>query len=38
MTANLGSLDRIVRIGIGFLLIAYAIPFGFKDTGWNWVS
>ena len=38
MTANVGSIDRIARIIIGLLLIAYAIPLGFAQTGWNWVG
>jgi hypothetical protein len=35
---NVGLLDRIVRVVIGLLLIAYAIPIGFSATGWNWVG
>jgi hypothetical protein len=38
MTVNVGIVDRIIRITIGVLLIAYAIPFGFPSTGWNWVG
>ena len=38
MTVNVGILDRAIRIIIGVLLIAYAIPFGFPSTGWNWVG
>jgi hypothetical protein len=38
MNANVGTIDRIVRIAIGVLLIAYAIPIGFPSTGWNWVG
>ena len=38
MNANVGLLDRIVRIAIGLVLIAYAIPIGFSITGWNWVG
>lgn len=38
MTANIGSIDRIARLIIGLLLIAYAIPLGFAHTGWNWVG
>lgn len=38
MPANVGSFDRIARIAIGLLLIAYAIPIGFPQTGWNWVG
>ena len=38
MERNVGGIDRIVRIVIGLLLIAYAIPVGFPATGWNWVG
>ena len=35
---NVGLIDRIARIAVGALLIAYAIPLGFPQTGWNWVG
>jgi len=35
---NVGLVDRIVRIAVGIVLIAYAIPVGFPQTGWNWVG
>lgn len=38
MTKNIGNIDRVIRIGIGLVLIAYAIPLGFPSTGWNWVG
>jgi hypothetical protein len=38
MTANIGGVDRVLRIIIGLVLIAYAIPLGFPATGWNWVG
>jgi hypothetical protein len=38
MAVNVGIIDRVIRIIIGLLLIAYAIPFGFPSTGWNWVG
>jgi len=38
MNSNVGMIDRIVRIAIGLLLIAYAIPIGFAPSGWNWVG
>jgi len=38
MSKNVGSADRIIRIVIGLVLIAYAIPLGFPSTGWNWVG
>jgi hypothetical protein len=38
MTVNVGTVDRVARIVVGLLLIAYAIPVGFPATGWNWVG
>lgn len=38
MAKNVGCIDRAVRIVIGVVLIAYAIPLGFPVTGWNWVG
>ena len=38
MTTNIGGIDRVLRIVVGLLLIAYAIPIGFHATGWNWVG
>ena len=38
MTVNVGILDRVIRLAIGVLLIAFAIPFGFPNAGWNWVG
>jgi Protein of unknown function (DUF2892) len=38
MTRNVGSIDRVLRIIVGLVLIAYAIPIGFAATGWNWVG
>jgi hypothetical protein len=38
MGKNMGSTDRIIRIVIGLVLVAYAIPLGFPSTGWNWVG
>ena len=35
---NVGTIDRIVRIAVGAALIAFAMRFGFADTGWNWVG
>jgi hypothetical protein len=35
---NVGWVDRIARIAVGVLLISYAIPLGFPQTGWNWVG
>lgn len=38
MTNNVGTVDRIVRVAIGLVFIAYALRLGFPDTGWNWVG
>lgn len=38
MQANVGTIDRVVRVVVGALLIAYALKLGFSDTGWNWVG
>jgi Protein of unknown function (DUF2892) len=38
MSTNVGTIDRFARILIGLVLIAYAIPLGFPQTGWNWVG
>jgi hypothetical protein len=38
MTVNVGMIDRAIRLVVGLLLIAYAIPLGFPVTGWNWVG
>ena len=36
MNKNIGLADRIARVIIGIVLIAYAIPLGFPVTNWNW--
>jgi hypothetical protein len=38
MCRNVGTVDRIIRIAIGLVLIAFAIPLGFAQTGWNWIG
>lgn len=38
MTVNMGLVDRVLRAVVGLGLIAYAIPLGFSETGWNWVG
>ncbi|MGD9867012.1 MAG: DUF2892 domain-containing protein [Hyphomicrobiales bacterium] len=38
MTRNVGGIDRVLRFVVGLALIAYAIPLGFPQTGWNWVG
>jgi Protein of unknown function (DUF2892) len=38
MTRNIGNIDRAIRIVVGLALIAFAIPIGFPDVGWNWLG
>jgi hypothetical protein len=38
MTANVGSIDRIIRVIFGLALIAWALNYIFPNTGWNWVG
>ncbi len=38
MIKNVGSIDKIARIIFGLAMIAYAIPIGFAQTGYNWVG
>lgn len=38
MKPNMGTLDRIIRVAVGLVLLAYALRLGFPDTGWNWVG
>jgi hypothetical protein len=38
MTPNVGMIDRVIRVAIGVLLIAFALGLGFPETGWNWLG
>ncbi len=38
MTANMGTLDRLVRLVVGVVLIAFALGTIAPGTGWNWVG
>jgi len=38
MSKNIGALDRVIRVILGLVFIAYAVPVGFSSTGWNWVG
>ena len=38
MKPNVGNLDRLVRVAVGLVLLAYALRLGFPYTGWNWVG
>jgi hypothetical protein len=31
-------IDRATRLLVGLILIAFAIPIGFQNTGWNWIG
>ncbi|HZQ41148.1 MAG TPA: DUF2892 domain-containing protein [Rhizomicrobium sp.] len=34
----MGSMDRIARVILGLLLLAFALQLGFPATGWNWLG
>lgn len=38
MTANMGTVDRVVRVIVGLALIAFALGMIAPGTGWNWVG
>jgi len=38
MRMNVGMIDRILRVIVGLALLAFAIPIGFPNTGWNWIG
>lgn len=38
MKTNEGMVDRGIRVILGIALIAFAIPVGFPETGWNWIG
>lgn len=38
MTVNMGMVDRVARVVVGLLLVAWAIPIGFASTGYNWIG
>ena len=38
MTINVGMIDRIARVVIGIVLIAFALGYIAPGTGWNWVG
>lgn len=38
MTKNIGMIDRVLRIVIGIILIAFALKIGFGNTGWNCIG
>ena len=38
MSANVGIVDRIVRVVLGLALIAFALGFIAPATGFNWIG
>ena len=38
MTQNVGMIDRLVRIVVGVVLIAFALGYIAPGTGWNWLG
>jgi sulfite exporter TauE/SafE len=38
MSINVGTFDRIARIIVGLVLIAFAFGLIAPGTGWNWVG
>lgn len=38
MKQNVGMIDRAIRLIVGLALIAFAIPLGFPNIGWNWIG
>ena len=38
MPNNVGNVDRVLRLVLGAVLIAFALKLGFPDTGYNWLG
>jgi len=38
MTINVGTVDRILRVIVGLVLIAFALGYIWPGTGWNWIG
>jgi hypothetical protein len=38
MNMNVGPIDRAVRVILGLILIAFAIPLGVPATEWSWIG
>ena len=38
MNTNMGPIDRAVRVVLGLILIAFAIPIGVPATKWGWIG
>jgi len=38
MTVNMGTFDRVARLIVGVVLIAFALGYLAPGTGWNWLG
>ena len=38
MTANIGGVDRVLRILVGLALLAFAMGYVYPGTQWNWLG
>ena len=38
MAQNVGGIDRVLRVLVGLVLLAYALKIGFSATGYNWIG
>lgn len=38
MIANVGTIDRVARVIVGFALIAFALGYIAPGTAWSWVG
>jgi len=38
MTVNVGTIDRIARLVVGVVLLAFALGYLAPGTSWNWVG
>ena len=38
MTVNMGTVDRIARVIVGLVLVAFALGYIAPGTSWSWVG
>ncbi len=38
MRPNMGNIDRILRLILGSVLLAYALGLILPNSGWNWIG
>jgi predicted Na+-dependent transporter len=38
MRPNIGTIDRIVRLLLGLIMLAFALKLGFPQSDWNWLG